>query len=224
MLSLHPIGSHCVAFVCITPVFRSHNKLHALPGTALCSIAVCGCTVARQCGFPTVHSVACLVLIVLPTLCFCRSSATLELEATTLAATANKLSLSAGWDVRALLKHLQSGIKHLEWAHSFAGSGGVGVASISKQQAYKNNLAHAADLVQQCADLTKKAIAQDKQRKAQGAAGHQGVVNYAFAALRMLADKLYAVAQMNLLFVKTQVRAQKAVQGCSRACAEVCCI
>jgi hypothetical protein len=165
-----------------------------------------------------------LVLIVLPTLCFCRSSATLELEATTLAATANKLSLSAGWDVRALLKHLQSGIKHLEWAHSFAGSGGVGVASISKQQAYKNNLAHAADLVQQCADLTKKAIAQDKQRKAQGAAGHQGVVIYAFAALRMLADKLYAVAQMNLLFVKTQVRAQKAVQGCSRACAEVCCV
>lgn len=135
-----------------------------------------------------------------------RSSATLELEATTLANTAHKLSLTSGWDVRALLKHLQSGIKHLEWAHSFAGSGGVGVASISKQQAYKNNLTSAASIVWDCARLTKQAISEDRQRKAQGAPGHQGVVNYAFAALRLLADKLYAVASMNLLFVKTQVR------------------
>lgn len=139
--------------------------------------------------------------------CF-RSSDTLHLEATTLASTANKLSMSRdGWDVRALLKHLQSGIKHLEWAHSFAGSGGVGVASISKQQAYKNNLSSAADMVLQCANHTKAAIQKDRQRKASGTPGHQGVVNYAYAALRLLADKLYAVAQMNLLFVKTQVGA-----------------
>lgn len=143
-----------------------------------------------------------------------RSSATLELEASTLASTANKLSASSGWDVRALLKHLQSGIKHLEWAHSFAGSGGVGVASISKQQAYKNNLSSAADMVLDCATKTKDAINQDKQRKAQGACGHQGVFVYAFAALRLLADKLYAVAQMNLLFVKTQVGGLGALLGC----------
>jgi hypothetical protein len=134
-----------------------------------------------------------------------RSSATLQLEATTLTNFAHKLSASNGWDVRALLKHLQSGIKHLEWAHSYAGSGGVGVASISKQQTYKSNLSTAADIVSECATKTKEAISLDKQRKARGAAGHQGVVNYAFAALRLLADKLYAVAQMNLLFVKTQV-------------------
>lgn len=135
-----------------------------------------------------------------------RSSATLELEASTLSSTAHKLSASSGWDVRALLKHLQSGIKHLEWAHSFAGSGGVGVASISKQQAYKNTLSAAADIVADCAAKTKEAINQDRQRKAAGAPGQQGIFSHAFAALRLLADKLYAVAQMNLLFVKTQVR------------------
>lgn len=81
------------------------------------------------------------------------------------------------------------------------------MASISKQQAYKNTLSNAADIVLECATKTKEAIHQDKQRKARGAAGHQGVVNYAFAALRLLADKLYAVTQMNLLFVKTQVGA-----------------
>jgi hypothetical protein len=107
--------------------------------------------------------------------------------------------------VRALLKHLQSGIKHLEWAHSFAGSGGVGVASISKQQAYKNTLSAAADIVADCASKTKEAINQDKQRKAAGEPGQQGIFSHAFVALRLLADKLYAVAQMNLLFVKTQV-------------------
>jgi hypothetical protein len=31
------------------------------------------------------------------------------------------------------------------------------------------------------------------------------VLDHALAALRLLADKLYAVAAMNLLFVKTQV-------------------
>jgi hypothetical protein len=71
--------------------------------------------------------------------------------------------------------------------------------------------------VSECATKTKEAISLDKQRKARGAAGHQGVVNYAFAALRLLADKLYAVTQMNLLFVKTQVGGWGATGGCRQA-------
>ncbi|KAF6266478.1 hypothetical protein COO60DRAFT_303 [Scenedesmus sp. NREL 46B-D3] len=136
-----------------------------------------------------------------------KSSVTLELEASTLKSSAAKLAASHGWDVRALLLHLSSGMKYLEWAHSFAGSGGVGVASISKQQAYKNNLSEAAGMVRSCAKLAKQQMVQRaSQRKAGGAAAPPAMtaLDYAFAAVRLLADKLDAVASMCLLFVKTQ--------------------
>lgn len=118
-----------------------------------------------------------------------------------------KLAGSHGWDVRALLLQLSSGMKYLEWAHSFAGSGGVGVASISKQQAYKNNLSEAANTVRSCAKLAKQQIvARAAQLKASGRTQPHPMtaVDYAYAAVRLLADKLDAVASMNVLIVKTQ--------------------
>lgn len=135
-----------------------------------------------------------------------RSSATLELEASTLQSQAAKLAASHGWDVRALLLHLSSGMKYLEWAHSFAGQG-VGVASISKQQAYKNNLTEAANTVRSCAKLAKQQMVQRASQRKQAGTAHppaMTAVDYAFAAVRLLADKLEAVANTNLLFVKTQ--------------------
>jgi hypothetical protein len=107
--------------------------------------------------------------------------------------------------VRALLKHLQAGIKYLEWAHSFVGS-----ASICKTQAYRDNLSKAGGVVRQCAALARQAIADNEARKKEAAAAAgtrqqvSSVLDYAFAALRLLADKLDAVAGMNLLTVKTQ--------------------
>jgi hypothetical protein len=108
--------------------------------------------------------------------------------------------------VRALLLQLSSGMKYLEWAHSFAGSGGVGVASISKQQAYKNNLSEAANTVRSCAKLAKQQMVQRaSQFKAAGMPpSAMAALDYAYTAVRLLAAKLEAVASMNLLFVKTQ--------------------
>jgi len=64
-------------------------------------------------------------------------------------------------------------MKYLEWAHSFAGSGGVGVASISKQQAYKTNLSEAVSTVRSCAKLAKQQIVQRAQKRKAAGSGQR---------------------------------------------------
>eukprot|EP00775_Hariotina_reticulata_P010323 gene10323-10480_t len=180
------------------------QQLYASPGSAAATKAAAVALEALQHNLSTLDTTS------------FKSSATLELEASTLKSSAAKLASTHGWDVRSLLLHLSSGMKYLEWAHSFAGSGGVGVASISKQQAYKTNLSEAVSTVRSCAKLAKQQIVQRaQQRKAAGSGQPQPpttAVDYAFAAVRLLADKLDAVAGTNLLFSGTQNSASSAIE------------